>query len=170
MVSGRVVPNFYICQKVAKWPTKRTYRSDLLEDKITLNEQCHIAVMNCANPDLLGRIVHRVGTWKKMCRILAWLLRLGLPFVPLLASDIKRARQLLLQCAQKDLSEELAQCVTTGKGRYRRLAPAYDKEVSLFRDGARMRQHSLSITRCHCSYPRSQNHSSINGAVAQTQL
>ena len=125
----------------SEWPTIHTYRTDRLEGEIIISKQCHVAVVNCANPDLLGRIVHHSGTWKKMYRILAWILRLGIPSGPLLASEIKRAKSILLKYAQKDISQELQQSVETGKGRYKRLAPSFDDEDRLFRVGARVRHH-----------------------------
>ena len=85
-----------------------------------------MSVVNVAHPDLLGRIAHRCGTWKKMKRVLAWILRLGSPSGPLLASEIRRAKHLLLSYAQKDIQSELRQAADTGKGRFRRLAPSRD--------------------------------------------
>ena len=125
----------------SEWPTKLTYRTDQLEGEISLSKQCHVAVVNCASPDLLGRIVHRSGTWKKMYRVLAWILRLGVPSGPLLASETKRAKTILLKYAQKDIFQDLKLSAETGKGVFKRLAPSFDAEEGLYRVGARVRHH-----------------------------
>ena len=78
------------------WPIIYSYRIDRLEGEIVVSKQCHVAVVNADHPDLLGRIVYRIGSWEKMCRVLAWILRLGAPSGPLTTQEVKRAKQLLL--------------------------------------------------------------------------
>ena len=77
-----------------------------------------------------------------MCRIFAWILRLGVPSRSLLASKVKHAKLLLLNYAQKDISHELQQCLVTGKGRFKRLAPFFDTEDGLFIAGSHLRHHA----------------------------
>ena len=79
-----------------EWPIKLTYRIDHLEGELVVSKQCHVAVVNVAHPDFLGRITHMFGSWRKMCRILAWILRLGVPSGPLTAKEVVRAKKLLL--------------------------------------------------------------------------
>ena len=121
------------------WPIIHSYRKDRLEGEIVISKQCHVAVVNADHPDLLGRIVHRIGSWTKMCRVLAWILRLGVPSGPLTAQEVQRAKQLLLKYAQKEMIPDLKLAVS-GKGRYRRLAPEIDGD-GLYRVGSRVRQH-----------------------------
>ena len=127
--------------EVSEWPIKLTYRTDKLDGEIVIGKSCHVAVVNVAHPDLLGRIVNRCGSWKRMKRVLAWILRLGSPSGPLLAEELRRAKHLLLQYAQKDIQSELKQASESGKGCSRRLAPVMD-EAGLFRVGSRIRQHT----------------------------
>ena len=131
-------PQFLLLEE-SEWPIKFSYRTDRLEGEMNLRKQCHIAVVNVAHPDLLGRIVHYFSSWTKMCRILAWILRLGCPSGPLEAEEIRRAKQLLIKYAQKDIEAEL-KLSDTGKGRYRRLAPTLDSD-GLWRVGSRIRHH-----------------------------
>ena len=132
-------PQFLLLEE-SEWPIKLTYRTDKLEGEIVVGKSLHVSVVNVAHPDLLGRIAHRCGTWKKMKRVLAWILRLGSPSGPLLASEIRRAKHLLLSYAQKDIQSELRQAADTGKGRFRRLAPSRD-DSGLWRVGSRIRQY-----------------------------
>ena len=129
-----------------QWPIKLTYRTDSLEGEHVIGKHCHMAVVNVAHPDLLGRISHMFSSWKKMCRILGWILRLGVPGGPLtaIAKEVRRGK-LLIQYVQKEMVSELklAEC---GKGRFRRLAPVVDGE-GLWRVGARVR-HSHLMERC----------------------
>ena len=110
-----------------------------MEGEIVIGKSLHVSVVNVAHPDLLGRIVNRCGSWKRMKRVLAWILRLGAPSGPLLAVELRRAKHLLLMFAQKDIQSELLASVS-GKGRFRRLAPAVDED-GLWRVGSRIRQH-----------------------------
>ena len=121
------------------WPIKLTYRTDKLEGEIVIGKSCHVSVVNVANPDLLGRIVNRCGSWKRMKQILARILHLGFPG-PTLASEIRRAKHLLLKFAQADIVTELKRAADTGKGRFRRFAPSVD-ESELWRVGSRIRQY-----------------------------
>ena len=123
----------------SEWPVKLTYRTDRLEGEINIHKQCHTAVVNVASPDFLGRIVRRFSSWKKMCRVLAWILRLGCPSGPLEAEEIRRAKQLLIKYAQRDIASEL-HLSKAGKGRFRRLAPTLDCD-GLWRVGNRIRHH-----------------------------
>ena len=94
-------PKFLLLDE-SEWPIKFTYRTDRLEGELNLRKQCHIAVVNVAHPDLLERIVRRFSSWKKVCRLLAWILRLGCPSGPLEAEEIRRAKLLLIKHGQKD--------------------------------------------------------------------
>ena len=129
----------FLLQPESEWPIKLSYRTDRLEGELVIGKQCHVAVVNVAHPDLLGRIAHRCGSWKRMCRVLGWILRLGSPSGPLTAEEVRRAKQLLLMYAQKDMLPEL-KLAETGKGRYRRLAPVLDED-GLWRVGSRVRHH-----------------------------
>ena len=126
--------------EVSEWPIKLTYCTDKLDGEIVIGKSCHVSVVNVAHPDLLGRIVNRCGSWKRMKRVLAWILRLGIPSGPLLAVELRRAKYLLLKFAQKDIQSELRLASESGKGRFRRLAPVLEKD-GLFRVGSRIRQH-----------------------------
>ena len=126
--------------EIAKWPIKYTFRTDRLDGEIVIGKSLHVSVVNVAHPDLLGRIVHRVGSWKKMIRILAWILRMGTPYAPPTAKQLQHAKQLLLKFAQKEIVNELKQAADTGKGRFRRLAPTIDDD-GIWRVGSRIRQH-----------------------------
>ena len=121
------------------WPIKLDYRTDRLEGEMIVGKQCHVAVVNVAHDDLIGRITNRISSWKKMCRVLGWILRLGVPSGPLLAGEVQRGKFLLLKHAQKEMLPEL-QLAESGKGRYRRLAPVLDEE-GLWRVGSRVRHH-----------------------------
>ena len=129
----------FLLLKESEWPIKLTYRTDRLEGEINLRKQCHVAVVNVAHPDFLGRIVQHFSSWKKMYRVLAWILRLGCPSGPLEAEEIRRAKLLLIKYAQKDIEKEL-KLSELGKGRYRRLAPKLDND-GLWRVGSRIRHH-----------------------------
>ena len=131
-------PNFLLLPE-SDWPIKLTYRTDRLEGELVVSKQCHVAVVNADHPDLLGRIVNRISSWKKMCRVLAWILRLGAPSGPLTAAEVRRAKQLLLLYAQREMTAEL-KLAESGKGRFRRLAPKLDDD-GLWRVGSRVRQH-----------------------------
>ena len=131
-------PQFLMLDE-SEWPIKWTYRTDRLEGELVLGKQCHVAVVNVAHPDLIGRIVHRCSSWKKMCRVLAWILRLGAPSGPLKAEEVRRGKQLLIKYAQKEMEQEL-KLAESGKGRFRRLAPMLDDD-GLWRVGSRVRHH-----------------------------
>ena len=122
-----------------EWPIKLTYRTDHLEGEIIISKQCHVAVLNIANPDLLGRIANRCSSWRKMIRVLAWIMRLGHPAGPLTAEEVRRAKQLLIKHTQKEIEPEL-KLALSGKGRYRTLAPTLDED-GVWRVGSRVRQH-----------------------------
>lgn len=102
-----------------EWPIRFTYRTDKLEGEIVIGKSVHVSVINVSHPDLLGRIVQRVSSWKKMIRVLAWILRMGTPFAPPNAKQLRRAKMLLLKFAQKDIVSEL-KLSSEGKGRFRR--------------------------------------------------
>ena len=124
----------------SEWPIKYSYRMDRLEGEIIISKQCHVAIVNFAHPDFLGRIVHYFSSWKRMVRVLAWILRIGVSSAPLTSKDIVRAKNLLLKYAQKDISSDLKVSADTGKGRFKRLAPSLDED-GVWRVGSRMRQH-----------------------------
>ena len=129
----------FILQNESEWPIKLSYRTDQLEGELAVGKQCHVAVFNVAHPDLIGRIVHRGSSWKKMCRVYGWILRLGVPSGPLTAEEVRRAKQLLIKYAQMGMVTEL-KLAESGKGRYRRLAPMLDED-GLWRVGSRVRHH-----------------------------
>ena len=135
----------FLQREESEWPIKLTYRIDRLDGEIVIGKSCHMAVVNVAHPDLLGRIVNHCGSWKRMKRLLAWILRLVpilrmVPTGPLLAREVIRAKHLLLKFAQKNIESELKIAADLGKGRFRRLAPTVDED-GLWRVGSRIRQY-----------------------------
>ena len=137
-------PNFLSLPE-DQWPIKLSYRrTDRLEGEIVIGKHCHVAVVNVAHPDLIGRIINKFSSWKMMCCVLTWILRVCVqrsvrPEGPLKAEEIRRGKTLLLVHAQKELLPELM-LAESGKGRYRRLAPALDQD-GLWRVGTRVRNH-----------------------------
>ena len=95
-------PKFLLLDE-SEWPIKLSYRTDRLEGEMVVGKQCHVAVVNVAHPDLLGRIAHRFSSFRKMCRILGWILRLGVPSGPLTAAEVRRGKQLLLKYSQLEM-------------------------------------------------------------------
>ena len=83
------------------WPIKLSYRTDQLEGELVIGKQCHVAVVNIAHPDLLGRIANYCSSWRRMTCVLARIIHLGIPSGPLTAEYLRRARNLLIKFAQK---------------------------------------------------------------------
>ena len=114
------------------WPIKLSYRTDRLEGEIVIGKRVYVAVVNVAHPDLLGRIANYCSSWKRMCRVLARIIRFGVSSSPLDSEYLQRAKKLLLKYAQNDIAKEL-KLAESGKGRFRRLAPILDDEGIVIR-------------------------------------
>ena len=76
--------------------------------------------------DVISRAVERSSLWTKLVRVIAWILRLGLPAGPLDCEEIREAKLAILKSAQSEIKDELLIALKSGKGRFRKLAPLED--------------------------------------------
>ena len=132
----------------SSWPIMHTFKTEKLEgerpEKTVVcsliqrkQSELHLKIW-----DVLQRVVKRISRWKLLCRVVAWMLRLGWRkgedrSVPLEHEEVKGARCLLVKFAQEDIKEELEEAIQNGKGRFRKLAPVLD-ENGIYRVGSRM--------------------------------
>ena len=88
----------------------------------------------------LKSLVTRSSSWKRMIRVLAWMIRAPkLQIEKSLSSiEVNNARQVMLKFAQKELIEELTEAKEKGTGRFRKLAPVVDEE-GIWRVGSRLK-------------------------------
>ena len=130
------------------WPIKYTYKTGSLKGEVTLGNNQHV-FFQVTCPDILGRLVERISQWKRMIRVLCWILRMGiqhtekgleieLSLAALPATELERAKIVLIRFAQKELEVELALAADKGVGRYRKLAPVCDDE-GVWRVGSRLK-------------------------------
>ena len=135
----------FLKHDVSSWPLKFTYKKDNFEGQLHLPKQVNCLFVQAHHSDFLGRLVHRSSSWMKSIRVLAWILRFTdswrfrlLHGTPLTSSELRRAKILLIKFAQRELVPELKQAATSGKGKFRKLAPIEDKG-GVWRVGSRMR-------------------------------
>ena len=121
------------------WHIKHTFRTEGLDgQKVVKAATCaHVQKLELSIYALLQGLVCRIGLWKKQCRVLAWILRLGRPAGPLEYKEVKNAKSLLIRFAQEEICSELEDG-RVGKGRFKRLAPVKGED-GIWRVGDRMR-------------------------------
>ena len=69
------------------WPIKWTFKTGKLEGEIEKKSTfCNYASKTF--PDVIGKLVERSSLWEKMIRVLAWILRIGVPPGPLSNEEV----------------------------------------------------------------------------------
>ena len=137
----------FLRTEVSSWPIMHTFKTKLEGEKPVKTAVCsHIqrkkSELHLKIWDILRRVVGRISRWKMLCRVVAWMLRLGWRKgddrgAPLEHEEVKAARCLLVKFAQEDIKEELEEAIQNGKGRFRKLAPVLGED-GIYRVGSRM--------------------------------
>lgn len=136
-------PEFLLTDE-ALWPVKLDYRTDKLEgEKVVKSSNCMHVLQHRFRDlcDFLDHLIERSSHWKKVCRTLAWPLRLAndpKASGPLTHQDVLYAKQMLIKFAQKEIEVELKEAAESGTGRFRKLAPIKGED-GIWRVGSRMR-------------------------------
>ena len=123
------------------WPIKLSYKTDQLEGELQVRKRSHCAhIVQVDPPHVFDRLVNRLSCWKKMIRVLAWILRISKPVTSstLGCEEIRRAKYLLIKYAQNGMEVERRESEEMGIARYRKLAPMQDDD-SVWRVGSRLR-------------------------------
>ena len=130
----------FLRQAEEDWPVKYTYKTERLEGEVSLTKVKGAFAATCF-PDIVGRLVDRVGEWIRMVRVMSWILRVatsgGEKENFLSAVELGHAKTILIKHAQKNLQVELS-LASLGAGRFRKLAPICDEE-GVWRVGSRLK-------------------------------
>ena len=123
-----------------EWPIKLTYKKEGLEGEVLVKRVFVVSVAVKHVEAYLKSLVTRSSSWKRMIRVLAWMIRAPkLQIEKSLSSiEVNNARQVILKFAQKELIEELTEAKEKGTGRFRKLAPVVDEE-GIWRVGSRLK-------------------------------
>ena len=156
----------FLRQDEDSWPIKRTFKTEHLEGEMVIGRKLSVFFQSVLI-DILGRLLDRSSRWKRLVRVLSWILRLtnervtsggedvagehitsggenvaGVDQKPdfLTADELDRAKTTIIKYAQKDMIVELSLAAEKGTGRYRKLNPSCDNN-GVWRIGARLKNH-----------------------------
>ena len=144
----------FLRQDVDSWPIKRSFKTERLEGEMVIGKKLSVFFQAVA-VDILGQLLNRSSCWKRLVRVLCWILRLtkkhvtsgggitaGLSPKPdfLTADELVRAKIVMIKYAQKDIAVELSLAAKKGTGRYRKLSPHLGDD-GLWRIGERLKNH-----------------------------
>ena len=134
----------FLTLREEEWPIKYSYRTDKLEGEIESRVRATCAFVEVkASTAVVNRLLVRGSSWKKIVRVLAWLIRLCQPQSrrtsgTLTCDELRKSRVLIVKEAQREIEIELNEAATSGTGRFRKLAPLKDQE-GIWRVGSRLR-------------------------------
>ena len=66
----------FLQQEEETWSMKFTFKTDCLDGEIVINLKLAVYFQS-TSIDILGRLVDRSSQWKRLLRVLCWILRLG---------------------------------------------------------------------------------------------
>ena len=134
----------FLRQEEEEWPVQYSFRTDKLEGEIEGRKHAVCShVVSSTYPDIVGILSTQGSSWPRIVRVMAWLLRLGIPLArrptgPLNSDEINNASLFIVKEVQKEIEPDLTKATTVGKGKFRRLAPVKD-EKGVWRVGSRLR-------------------------------
>ena len=117
MVEGRFWqkgPDF-LWKEESDWQVRTSYKTGPLDGEVMKAVCAHVMVTPA--DDVFCFVMERISSWKKMVRVLAWMLRVCYPMLlkTLDPEEIRRAKILLLRHAQREISDELRGCRRRGR-------------------------------------------------------
>ena len=66
-------PKFLLTEE-SSWPIKLTYKKDL-EGEVAVSKKAYSIQVASYAKDILTRLVERISTWKRIVRVVAWVLQ-----------------------------------------------------------------------------------------------
>ena len=122
------------------WPIKFSYKKDGLEGEVLVKKVFAVTIAVQYVNGYLKRLVARSSSWRRMIRVLAWMVRAPkLQLERSLSSvEVSFAREVMVKFAQKELVEELKEASEKGTGRFRKLAPVVDLD-GIWKVGSRLK-------------------------------
>ena len=128
----------FLRSEESSWSMKLTFKENLEGDIPVLKKAFVIHVDTCAK-DFLSNLVDSISTWRRIHRILAWVLQWPKKLYGYLRCEmIKVSKTKLVKMAQEEMCGELKKAADEGKGKYRKLAPVLDED-GVWRVGSRLR-------------------------------
>ena len=132
--------------KEEDWPIKYSYRTDKLEGEIDSRIRVTCAFVEVrVSTNVVNRLLARGSSWKRIVRALAWLIRICQPLErrtsgALTCDEVRSSKRLIVKEAQREIESDLNEAATSGKGKFRKLAPVKDQE-GIWRVGSRLRNY-----------------------------
>ena len=133
----------FLKEKEEDWPIKLSYRTDKLDGEIGNKKQAVCSYVGVTFANFISHIFVCISSWIRIVRVFAWILRLSFPKCTrpsgvLSCDELKNSKKLLTVEVQKEIADELELASESGKGRFRKLAPAKD-DIGIWRVGNRIR-------------------------------
>ena len=124
----------------SEWPIKYSYKKDNLEGEAPVSKKFFAIQVTPGVNSIFNRLIERCSCWRRMVRVLAWMLRVCCKLKPvsLTSKEVQGARTKLVKFAQKDMVVELSEASVKGTGRFRKLAPVLDQD-GIWRVGGRLK-------------------------------
>ena len=121
----------FLCTPVEEWPVKSTFKKEGLDGEIVREKVFAVqAVVQYEVDDYPKSLLNRSSSWKRMLRVLAWMVKApklnvekSLEYI-----EFSFARTVMVKLVLKELVGELKVASEKGTGRFRKLAPVQDDD------------------------------------------
>ena len=97
----------------SSWPIKFTFKTDQLEDEVTVVKKQNAFFQSCSL-DIIGHLIDRCSVWRRIIRVFPWTLRFvtsetsgGAKSIVLSSTEIQKAKVILIKYVQKDMVQDL---------------------------------------------------------------